>query len=110
MDWDPSNIDLIRRGKVKVSVPQGVQVPMCFRGDLCKLVKSEVLGDLYGRRFFMCDNYAYDQPKGIGGSVRPKVLTYPCDLLLYVLSLTQSDEDKAHVERTARWEGKGTNE
>ena len=36
---------------------------MCFNGLLCKLMESKVLGDDFGRRFFMCDNYEYDPPK-----------------------------------------------
>jgi hypothetical protein len=72
-----SNSEHIMMRKVKVTVPQGVHVPMCFCGDLCKLVKSQALGDFYGMRFLMCDNYAYDPPKRFG-NVRPKVLTFPC--------------------------------
>jgi hypothetical protein len=63
--------------RVKFTVPQGVHVSMCLCGDLCKLVKSQALGDFYGMSFFMCDNYAYDPPKGFG-NMRPKVLTFPC--------------------------------
>ena len=52
----------ISRSKVRETVPQGVQVPMCFCGSLCKLMKSRVLGDDFGMRFFMCENYEYDPP------------------------------------------------
>ena len=52
--------------KVTATVPQGVQVPMCFCGSLCKLMKSRVLGDDFGMRFFMCENYEYDPPKHYG--------------------------------------------
>ncbi|CAN6362638.1 unnamed protein product [Urochloa humidicola] len=70
---------------------------MCFCGDLCKLVKSKVLGDYYGMRFFMCDNFEYDPPK-VFTSVRPKWL-----------DTEQSDGDKAHVQQEAasaraRWQ------
>ena len=41
--------------KVREPVPQGVQIPMCFCGSLCKLMW-----------FFMCDNYEYDPPKRYG--------------------------------------------
>ena len=49
--------------KIKEPVSQEVQVPMCFCGSLCKLMESKVLGDDFGRRFFMRDNYEYDPPK-----------------------------------------------
>ena len=52
--------------KVREHVPQGVQVPMSFCGSLCKLMESKVLGDDFGKRFFMCDNYEYDLPKRYG--------------------------------------------
>ena len=57
------------------NVPQGIQVSMCFCGSLCKLMKSTVLGDDFGMRFFMCDNYEYDPPKRYGND-RAKVLNY----------------------------------
>jgi hypothetical protein len=44
----------IPRRKVIATVPQGIQVPMCFCGSLCKLMESKVLGDDFGMRFFMC--------------------------------------------------------
>ncbi|CAN6338737.1 unnamed protein product [Urochloa humidicola] len=75
--------------KVTVVVPEGVHVPMCFCGDLCKLVQSKVLGVYYGMRFFMCDNFDYDPPK-LHGSMRPKWL-----------DTEQSAADKAHVEEQA---------
>ncbi|CAO2162699.1 unnamed protein product [Urochloa humidicola] len=62
---------------------------MCFCGDLCKPMKSEVLGVYYGMRFFMCDNFEYDPPK-LSGNMRPKWL-----------DTEQSEEDKAHVEQQA---------
>ena len=52
--------------KIREPVPQGVQVPMCFCGSLCKLMESKVLGDDFGRRFFMCENYEFDPPKRYG--------------------------------------------
>ena len=58
--------------KIREPVTQGVQVPMCFCGLLCKLMESKVLGDDFGRRFFMCDNYEYDPPKHYGKD-KPKV-------------------------------------
>ena len=39
---------------------------MCFCGLLCKLMESKVLGDDFGRRFFMFENYEYDPPKRYG--------------------------------------------
>jgi len=52
--------------KIRELVPQGVQVPMCFCGSFCKLMESKVLGDDFGRRFFMCENYEFDPPKRYG--------------------------------------------
>ena len=52
--------------KCKSTVPKGIDVPMCFCGSLCKFMQSEVLGDDYGMRFFMCENYEYDPPKRYG--------------------------------------------
>ena len=46
---------------------------MCFCGSLCKLMKSRVLGDDFGMRFFMCENYEYDPSKHYGKD-RVKVL------------------------------------
>ena len=45
---------------------------MCFCGSLCKLMEFKVLGDDFGMRFFMCDNYEYDPPKRYGKD-KPKV-------------------------------------
>src|SRR6185437_1688066 len=110
--------------KVTETVPQGVQVPMCFCGSLCKLMKSRVLGDDFGKRFFMCENYEYDPPKHYGKD-RAKVLqntirvslsdlvmtsnmiwgkTPPplCDFVQW-LDTEQSQQDKDHAERQARW-------
>ena len=36
-------------------------------------MQSEVLGDDYGMRFFMCENYEYDPPKRYGEKDRAKV-------------------------------------
>ncbi|CAN6272755.1 unnamed protein product [Urochloa humidicola] len=89
--------DFPRWRKVIADVPEGVHVPMCFCGDLCKLMKSKVLGVYYGMRFFMCDNFEYDPPK-LSGRMRPKWL-----------DKEQSEEDKAYVEEEAssarvRWQ------
>ena len=48
---------------------------MRFCGSLCKLMKPTILGDDFGMRFFMCDNYEYDPPKR-HGKERAKVLKY----------------------------------
>ncbi|CAO2144009.1 unnamed protein product [Urochloa humidicola] len=81
--------NLLKWRKLRAVVPEGVDVPMCFYGDLCKLTKSEVLGVYYGMRFFMCDNFEYDSPK-LSGNMRPKWL-----------NTEQFEEDKAHVEQQA---------
>ncbi|XP_039781155.1 hepatoma-derived growth factor-related protein 2-like isoform X2 [Panicum virgatum] len=64
---------------------------MCFCGSLCKLMKSRVLGDDFGMRFFMCENYEYDPPNHYGKD-RAKWL-----------DTEQSQQDKDHVERQAKW-------
>ncbi|RLN39558.1 arginine-glutamic acid dipeptide repeats protein-like [Panicum miliaceum] len=66
--------------KVKATVPQGIQVPMCFCGSLCKLMESQVLGDDFGTRFFMCENYEYDPPKRYNKE-RPKTPPSLCDFM-----------------------------
>ncbi|RLM73681.1 uncharacterized protein C2845_PM15G13590 [Panicum miliaceum] len=71
--------------KVRAQVPQGIQVPMCFCDSLCNVMESKVLGDDFGMRFFMCENYEYNPPKRRGKD-RPK-----------------SQQDKDWVEREARW-------
>ncbi|XP_039773870.1 uncharacterized protein LOC120641715 isoform X1 [Panicum virgatum] len=87
--------------KIREPVPQGVQVPMCFCGSLCKLMESKVLGDDFGRRFFICENYEYDPPKCYG---KDKAKSPPplCDFIQW-LDTEQSTEAKEHVEREARW-------
>jgi len=72
--------DHLKWSKVSATVPEGVDVPMCWCGDLCKLVQTKVLGDQYGMRFFMCDNLAYDPPK-VRGSSKIEVRQVPtlCD-------------------------------
>ena len=52
--------------KHETTIPEEIDVPICFCGSLCKLMKSDVLGDDYGMRFFMCENYEYDPPKRYG--------------------------------------------
>ena len=77
----------ILRSKVTATVPQEVQVFMCFCGSLCKLMKSWVLGDDFGMRFFMCENYEYDPPKHYGKD-RVKVLQKLSDITTF-----RSDND-----------------
>ena len=50
----------------ETTILEGTNVPMCFCGSLCKLMKSDVLGDDYEMRFFMCENYEYDPSKRYG--------------------------------------------
>ena len=51
--------------KCIATVPEGIDVPMCFCSSLCKFMQSEVRDD-YDMRFFMCENYEYDPPKRYG--------------------------------------------
>lgn len=118
------DLELLRMRKVTVPVPRGINVPMCFCGDDCKLVQCKVLGDPYGMRFWMCNNYDHSPIKPFG-NVRPKVCTsfsmcnlYFCSLYVLTrhcaktppalcdfmqwLDTEQAQADKDHVERTAR--------
>jgi hypothetical protein len=117
-------LELLRMRKVTVPVPRGIHVPMCFCGDDCKLVQCKVVGDVYGMRFWMCNNYDHSPIKPFG-NVRPKVCNtcsiYDLNLFsLYVLTCLcaktppalcdfrqwldteQAQADKEHVQRTAR--------
>jgi hypothetical protein len=38
------DLDFRTKRKDNVEVPQGINTPMCFRGDNCKLVRCKVLG------------------------------------------------------------------
>ena len=40
-------------------LPSGVPVPMCYRGDRCKVAKSDE-EDTYRQRYWMCDNFAFE--------------------------------------------------
>ena len=75
--------ETIRGNKRGDSAPTGVDVPMCFCGDRCKVVSSAMMGDFYGMRWFMCPNYAYDPPK-VFSNERPKVVTKPPFCFRYV--------------------------
>ncbi|RLN22989.1 uncharacterized protein C2845_PM07G26740 [Panicum miliaceum] len=81
----------LEQGQSNRAQAQGIQVPMCFCGSLCKMMESQVLGDDFGMRFFMCENYEYDPPKRYGKE-RPKWL-----------DTEQSQEAKEQVEWQARW-------
>ena len=59
--------------KVKDTLPQGIQVPICFYSSLCKLMELKVIGDDFGMKFIVCENYEYDPPK-CHGKDRPKLI------------------------------------
>ena len=77
-------------------------------------MKSKVLGDDFGMKFFMCENYEYDSPKHYGKD-RAKVLqnTILCLPLLDLVMTSNMIWGKTppplcdflqyHVERQARW-------
>ena len=110
--------------KVTEIVPQGVQVPMCFCGSLCKLMKSRVLGGrlwqeiLHVRELRVRPAQALRQGPGkdttkhyqslslsdlvmtsnmIWGKTPPPL----CDFVQW-LDTEQSQQDKDHVERQGR--------
>jgi hypothetical protein len=72
-------LELFTTRKEKVAVPKGINIPMCYYGDNCKVIKCMVLGDFYGMWFFMCANYAHDPIKPLNRNDRPKVrIVYIC--------------------------------
>jgi len=87
--------------KCEATVPEGIDVPMCFCGSLCKFMQSEVLGDDYGMRFFMCENYEYDPPKRYGKD-RAKSPPPLCDFMQW-FDTVQSQQAKNFVEQQASW-------
>jgi hypothetical protein len=70
------DLDFPTKRKDNVEVPQGIDTPMYFCGDSCKLVRCKVLGYAYGMRFFMCDNCAHDLIHPFDRNLRAKVKTY----------------------------------
>jgi hypothetical protein len=38
------DLDFLTKRKDNVEAPQGIDTPMCFCGDSCKLVRCKVLG------------------------------------------------------------------
>jgi hypothetical protein len=44
---------------IRLSLPNGVPVPMCFYGDPYKVVKSDK-EESYNQRYWMYENYAFD--------------------------------------------------
>jgi hypothetical protein len=70
------DLDFLTKRKDNVEMPQGIDTPMCFCGDSCKLVRCKVLGYAYGMRFFMCANYAHDLIQPFDHNLRAKVKTY----------------------------------
>jgi hypothetical protein len=67
------DLEFLMKRKDNVEVPQGIDTPMCFCGDNCKLVRCKVLGYTYGMRFFMCANYAQDPIQPFDRNLRAKV-------------------------------------
>lgn len=82
----PTEITLAGK-RSSTTIPKGVEVPMCFCGDRCKLVKSELLGSCYGMRWFMCANYEYEPPKAVGYEIHEVVHQSVSILFLFLLCL-----------------------
>ena len=70
------DLEFLTKRKDNVEVPKGIDTPMCFCGDNCKLVSCTVQGYAYGMRFFMCANYAHDPIQPFDRNLRAKVRTY----------------------------------
>jgi hypothetical protein len=73
------------------TIPEGVDVPMCCCGYRCKLVKSQMLGDRYDMRWFMCANYEYD-PSGAIIYERHEVVNEPCLSFLVFLNIISNSD------------------
>jgi hypothetical protein len=69
------DLDLLTMRKEEVAVPKVIHTLMFYCGDNCKLVKCNVHGYNYGRRFFIGVSYAHDPIKAFG-NVRPKLRSY----------------------------------
>uniref|UniRef100_A0A0D9XY32 Uncharacterized protein n=1 Tax=Leersia perrieri TaxID=77586 RepID=A0A0D9XY32_9ORYZ len=40
-----------------------MEVPMCFCGDLCRIIKSDDYSNTYSKMIFIYENYEYNPPK-----------------------------------------------
>ncbi|TVU42908.1 hypothetical protein EJB05_09332 [Eragrostis curvula] len=90
----PHNKQTLRLG-------EGFIAPMCLCGTPCRLVKSLVLGDDYGKRLWMCKNYQYDPSQRLYSSAtRPRSPPPLCEFIEYV-DTEQTPEDIAHVNEVA---------
>jgi hypothetical protein len=119
------DLEFLTKRKDNIKVPKGIDTPMCFYGDKCKLVRCTVLGHAYGMTFFMCVNYADDPINPFDRNLIAKGLTTFLDysfiisVLLFVdmflkktppplcdfmqwLDTEQFDFDKRYVEGAGR--------
>ncbi|TVU18985.1 hypothetical protein EJB05_35108, partial [Eragrostis curvula] len=88
--------------KETLPLRDGFIAPMCLCGTPCRLVKSLVLGDDYGKRLWMCKNYQYDPSQRLYSSDRrPRSPPPLCEFIEYV-DTEQTLEDIAHVYRVAQ--------
>jgi hypothetical protein len=70
------DLEFLTKRKNNVEVPQGIDTPMCFCNDNCKLVRCKVLGYTYEMGFFMCANYAHDPIQPFDHNLRANIRTY----------------------------------
>jgi hypothetical protein len=70
------DLEFLTKSKDNVEVPKGIETPICFFGDNCKLVRCKILGYVYGMRFFMCANYVHDLIQPFDRNLRAKVRNY----------------------------------
>ncbi|TVU32698.1 hypothetical protein EJB05_24442 [Eragrostis curvula] len=88
--------------KETLPLGDGFIAPMCICGTPCKLVKSLVLGDDYGKRLWICKNYQYDPSQRLYSSDTRSRSPLPlCEFIEYV-DTEQTPEDIAHVYRVAQ--------
>ncbi|KAG2557827.1 hypothetical protein PVAP13_8NG221704 [Panicum virgatum] len=88
---------------VRLPLPSGVPVLMCFYGDPCK-VDVSVEEDTYRQRYWMCANYAFDPTPR---QIRIGLLTPPplCDFEQWI-DTEIKEEDKRYMEMCKKWEAK----
>ncbi|KAG2579354.1 hypothetical protein PVAP13_6NG282600 [Panicum virgatum] len=86
---------------VRLPLPSGVSVPMCFCGDPCK-VDVSIEEDTYKQRYWMCANYAFDPTPH---QIRIGLLTPPplCDFEQWI-DTEIKEEDKRYMEMCKKWE------
>ena len=61
------------KDKVGCPLTDGLEAPLCWCQDSCRLWKSLDMADTFNRRFFMCANYEWEPPNVGAYDRRPPV-------------------------------------